>query len=377
MWKPESAGRGIDGATDMKIAILHGSNDAYGASKVLCQEVECLVGLGHDVLVIVPHTGPLARDLARFGAAVSVVVDPSLVVLRRSKLTDLLHPLTLRRDVGLADVVVLWTLALSAYIPALRLRRRRFYVSVHELLLNRVGGLLVRTLLAPGNFPVCACSEATATWLSHNGVNRDRLTVTSPVFAPVEFVPYRTVHDPLTVAVVGRVNGHKGHLEVAQALQSSSLSGSTWRLLLFGAPYPGQDDALQAVQALVNRDPRIEYRGEATSVAAIADEIDAVACFPSTPEPFGLVPIEAWRVGVHAVGFADGGAGEVLPIVGGLGVRRTGSPDRDIAAALISLSVTLKKHSPLPHPAQVNPMFSHRRRRDLIARVLAKALAPA
>lgn len=355
----------------MKIAILHGSNDAYGASKVLCQEVECLVSLGHEVLVVVPHTGPLATDLAPYGAAVSVVVDPLLVVLRRSKLTDLLHPLTLRHDVARADVVVLWTLALSAYIPVLRLRRRRFYVSVHELLLGRVGGLLVRTLLAPGAFPVCACSEATAAWLHDHGVGRDRLTVTSPVFRAVEAVPDRSVHDPLTLAVVGRVNGHKGHLEVATAFQSSALSGAGWRLLLFGAPYPGQDEALQAVQALVRSDPRIEYRGEAASVAAIAEEIDAVACFPSTPEPFGLVPIEAWRVGVRSVGFADGGAGEVLPVVGGLGVPRTDHPDHDITAALVHLAVALKARAPLPLPAQVNPLFSQARRRTLIAQVIA------
>jgi glycosyltransferase involved in cell wall biosynthesis len=353
----------------MKFAILHGSNDAYGASKVLCQEVECLVSLGHEVLIVVPHTGPLSTDLARFGAAVSVVIDPSLVVLRRSKLTDLLHPLTLRHDVALADVVVLWTLALSAYIPVLRLRRRRFYVSVHELLLGRVGGLLVRTLLAPGTFPVCACSRATAS----QGVGSDRLTVTSPVFSSVEAVPVRGVHDPLTFAVVGRVNGHKGHLEVATAFQSTALSGQDWRLLLFGAPYPGQDDALQDVLALVSRDPRIEYRGEAASVAAIASEIDAVACFPSTPEPFGLVPIEAWRVGLRSVGFADGGAGEVLPVVGGIGVSRTDFPDRDITAALLDLSVTLKAHPSLPDPAAVNRLFSQDRRRDLIARVITRS----
>lgn len=357
----------------MKIAILHGSNDAYGASKVLTQEVECLVGLGHEVLVVVPYTGPLATDLAHFGDAVSVVVDPTLVVLRRSKLTDLLHPPTLRRDVALADVVVLWTLALTAYIPALRLRRRRFYVSVHELLLGRLGTVLVRTLLAPGAFPVCACSAATAAWLHRNGVARDRLTVTSPVFSAVETIPMRSVHDPLTLAVVGRVNGHKGHLEMARALQSSSLSGSGWRLLLFGAPYPGQEDALQAVQALVQRDPRIEYRGEAASVAAIADEIDAVACFPSTPEPFGLVPIEAWRVGVRSVGFADGGAGEVLPAVGGLGVRRTDSPDRDITAALVDLAEAMKHPARLPEPAQVNPLFSLDLRRRLIAQVVKRS----
>lgn len=355
----------------MKIAILHGSNDAYGASKVLCQEVECLVSLGHDVLVVVPHPGPLATELARFGSAVSVVVDESMVVLRRSKLSDLLHPLTLRPDVARADVVVLWTLALCAYIPILRFGRRRFYVSVHELLLGRLGRWLVRILLAPGHFPVCACSEATASWLTSNGVSGNRLTVTSPVFAAVDHIPVRTTHDPLTLAVIGRVNGHKGHLEVAQALQSSALAGSPWRLLLFGSPYPGQDDALAAVETMVRHDPRIEYRGEAASVAAVADEIDAVACFPSTPEPFGLVPIEAWRAGIRSVGFADGGAGEVLPVVGGLGVPRTDSPLQDIARALARLAISMEEPPDLPSPAQVNPLFSHDRRRALIARVVA------
>jgi len=357
----------------MKIAILHGSNDAYGASKVLCHEVECLISLGHEVLVVVPHTGPLAEKLARFGAAVSVIVDASLVVLRRSKLTDLMHPLILRSDVARCDLVVLWTLALSAYVPVLRLRRRKFYVSVHEILLGRTGHMLVRTLLAPGQFPVCACSEATADWLHSSGVARDRITVTSPVFPAVEAVSHRAVHDPITVAVVGRVNGHKGHLEVAQALQSSALSESKMRLLLFGTPYPGQEEALRAVEQLVKLDPRIEYRGEAASVAAIAGEIDAVACFPSTPEAFGLVPLEAWRVGVRSVGFSDGGAAEVLPVVGGVGVARTRSPNQDIVTGLLSLKDSLDAPSPLPAPAEVNPLFSQERRQRLLRRVLEQS----
>ena len=357
----------------MKIAILHGSNDAYGASKVLCHEVECLVDLGHDVVVIVPHTGPLAADLAHFGAAVSVLVDPKLIVLRRSKLTDLVHPWTLHPEAESADLVVLWTLALCAYIPLLRLQRRNFYVSVHELLLGRAGAGLVRMLLAPGRFPICACSEATATWLQSQGVARTRLSVTSPVFEPVTEIAPRLPHSPLTIAVIGRVNGHKGHLEVAHALSSPALLGGPWRLLLFGSPYPGQEEALRSVLALVSADARIEYRGEAASVAAIASEIDAVACFPSAPEPFGLVPIEAWREGIRAVGFADGGAGEVLPIVGGLGVRRTESPVDDIAEALLGLASQLTRQERLPAPVSVNPLFSRERRQGIIADVITQA----
>ncbi|SDO36521.1 Glycosyltransferase involved in cell wall bisynthesis [Cryobacterium flavum] len=365
----------------MRIAILHGSNDTYGATRVLIQEISCLVNVGHTVVVVVPQTGPLAHEISQAGLEATVIVDPGLAVLRRSNISDLLHPIRLRPEVVDADLVVIWTLALAVYIPLLRAKRKNFYVSVHELLLSRVGNLLVRALLAPGRFPICACSEATATWLERNGVARSRLTVTSPVFEPVTTVEAQAPHDPLTIAVVGRVNGHKGHLEVVRALQSLSPEtrpacppfSASWRLLLFGAPFPGQEAALDAVLDLIAGDARIEYRGEAASVAAIAGEIDAVACFPSTPEPFGLVPVEAWRVGVRAIGFADGGAGEVLPIVGGIGVARSGAPVSDIVSALERLEQSIRARTTLPTPSTVNPKFSLERRLMLLTRVVTQA----
>ncbi|WP_104081607.1 glycosyltransferase family 4 protein [Cryobacterium sp. Y11] len=367
----------------MRIAILHGNNDAYGASRVLIQEISCLLSLGHTVAVIVPNPGPLAEEFDQAGLAATVIVDPGLAVLRLSKIADLLHPIRLRPEIADADVVVLWTLALAAYIPLLRLKRKSFYLSVHELLPSRLGNLLVRLLLAPGRFPVCACSEATAAWLERNGVARTRLTVTSPVFDPVTTVRAPTLHAPFTLAVVGRVNGRRGHLEVAQALQSLwpavpshlPVSGSTWRLLLFGAPFPGQESALDAVMHLIESDPRIEYRGEAKSVAAIAGEIDAVACFPSMPESFGLVPVEAWRVGVRAAGFADGGPGEVLPLVGGIAVARTDAPMTDISTAILTLERSVRAREALPEPSTVNPLFTKERRLTLLTQVLKRAAA--
>jgi glycosyltransferase involved in cell wall biosynthesis len=365
----------------MRIAILHGNNDAYGASRVLIQEISCLLSLGHTVAVIVPNPGPLAEELAQSGLSATVIVDPGLAVLRLSKISDLLHPIRFRSEITDADVVVLWTLALAAYIPLLRLKRKSFYLSVHELLPSRLGNVLVRMLLAPGRFPICACSEATAAWLERNGVARTRLTVTSPVFDPVTFVRTPTLHDPFTLAVIGRVNGRRGHLEVALALQSLwpavsphlSATGSAWRLLLFGAPFPGQESALDAVLHLIEGDPRIEYRGEAKSLEAIAEEIDAVACFPSMPESFGLVPVEAWRAGVRAAGFVDGGPGEVLPLVGGIGVARTGAPLADISAALLTLERSIRAREALPEPSMVNPHFTKERRLVALTRVLSLA----
>lgn len=361
----------------MNIAILHGSNDSYGATRVLGQEVECLVRLGHQVCVIVPHPGPLAQDLVHLGDAVTVIVDPAISVLRRSRMRDVVRPPSLRPEVAGADLVVLWTLALAAYIPVLRLRRKRFYVSVHELLHGRTGALLVRALLSTGSFPVTACSSATADWLHSQGVAWRRLTVTFPIFEPVAALPSRERHVPATIAVVGRVNGHKGHLEVVRALQTDALGGHAWRLLLFGAPFPGQEAALSDVLAAAQADPRIEYRGEASSLAAVAHEIDAVLCFPTRPEPFGLVPIEAWRLGIRSAGYADGGAAEVLAIVGGIGVPRTPDPEADVRSALEALDRAIRQDDDLAPPSRVNPIFSIERRLGLLRTIISAAITPA
>jgi len=358
----------------MKIAVLHGSNDSYGATRVLCQEVECLVRLGHEVNVFVPHDGPLAESLAHLGRRAEVTVDSGLTVLRRSRPADALRLPALRPGVAAADLVIVWTLALAAYAPALRLRKVPFYVSVHELLPGRVGGALVRGLLAGGRFPVSACSQATAGWLAGAGVDPRRVTVMSPVFSPLDELPTRPPHEPRVFAVVGRVNGHKGHLEVARAFVSPALRDRDWKLLLYGAPFPGQEDALDAVRAAIAHDDRISYVGEAPSMAALAGTIDAVACFPSKPEPFGLVPVEAWRLGIRSVGYADGGAAEVLALVGGIGVGRTADPVADISAALSAVATAIDERAALAAPEEVNPVFDEERRMGLVAEVIARTI---
>lgn len=357
----------------MKIAVLHGSNDSYGATRVLCQEVSCLVRLGHDVTVFVPHEGPLADSLAHLGAQALVTIDPGLAVLRRSRPVDALRIPSLSSGVAAADFVIVWTLALAAYVPVLRLRRIPFYVSVHELLPGAVGGILVRGLLSGGHFPVSACSQATARWLADAGVAPRRLTVMSPVFSPIAALPAREPHEPLVFAVVGRINGHKGHLEVARAFSSPALRDQDWILRLYGAPFPGQEDALDCVLDQITHDDRIVYGGEAPSMAALAGTIDAVACFPSKPEPFGLVPVEAWRLGIQSVGYADGGAAEVLPLVGGIGVARTIDPVADISAALLAVAAAIGKRAALPEPARVNTVFDEEHRMSKVADMIARA----
>lgn len=355
----------------MIATILHGSNDVYGASRVLLDEVASLRTLGHDVRVVLPTTGPLTGELRRLGADVSI--DPQLAVLRRSRLRDAMRRPTLPRAARDADVVVLWTLALSLYVPLLTLRRKRHYISVHELLLGRFGSALVRILVATGSGPVTACSHAVARWLEGHGVKPGRIQVMYPSFtwAVNHRRPPKAV---FTVGVVGRVNGHKGHLQVAQAFLN--VAEEDWRLILVGAPFPGQEAAQIDVDRIAQTDTRITTAGEVDGFDALADQLDLVACFPDRPEPFGLVPIEAWAQGVRAAGFDAGGAAEVLEIVDGLRVDRRADDLPQIASALVAARAERDTWRPPPE-AVVRETLSPDRRVKAVERVLRQLWARA
>jgi glycosyltransferase involved in cell wall biosynthesis len=348
----------------MITTILHGSNDVYGASRVLLDEVVSLKALGHDVRVVLPATGPLTAELRRLGVDVSV--DPQLAVLRRSRLRDALRRPTLPRAARDADVVVLWTLALSLYVPLLSLQRKPHYISVHELLLGRFGSALVRSLVATGKGPVAACSHAVARWLEDHGVKPSRIQVMYPSFtwAVNHGRPSKEV---FTVGVVGRVNGHKGHLQVAQAFMD--VAEEDWRLILVGAPFPGQEAAQIDVDRVAQTDTRITTAGEVEGFDAVAGQLDLVACFPDRPEPFGLVPIEAWAQGVRAAGFDDGGAAEVLEIVDGVRVDRQADDLPQIASALVAARAERDTWRP-PSEAVVRKTLSFDRRVQAVERVL-------
>ena len=359
----------------MRICVLHGSNDRYGASKVLVDEVEALESLGHEVVVIVPSDGPLGAIVSQRGLQAAVVVDDSIAVLRRSRLADSMKRLDLPPAARDAHAVVLWTLALALYVPLLRRARIPFYLSVHELLLGWSGSALLRLLVTPGKFPVAACSEATAQWLVGNGVGRRRIRVGYPVFEPISDSAWQervALPGGPGIAVIGRINGHKGHLEVARAFMEPPLKSVDCCLYLAGAPYPGQEHALKELHVIAEADPRIRYVGEIAGVESLRDLVSVVAVFPTRPEPFGLVPIEAWRAGLPSVGFNDGGAREALQIVGGRGVSRARSGVAGVAEALES-SIARPRGEGMTRPALVNAKFSLAAREQLVRGLLIEA----
>lgn len=321
---------------------LHGSNDLYGASRVLLGDVRVLTGLGHRVRVVLPGPGPLTEHLVDAGAEVPIC---PLSVVRRTRPSSILRFPRLPVPVERGEMVVLWTLALAAYLPAL-LRSSDVLVSVHEVLPGRAGGALGRWG-GLGRGRVMVNSAATARWLVGCGVERGKIRVVYPAAPDHRPAPPLPPDGPFRVLLAGRVNGAKGHLEAVDAAEVARRQGLDVRVTLAGTPFPGQEPHLQRLVE------RIEHVPWATYVGEIADMTEALAAHHALlvgsvrPESFGIVALEAWAAGRRVIAPDEWGAGESARLVDGVLYRPN---DIGSMAAALSLVATEPALSQPPRP---------------------------
>ena len=301
----------------MRLAFLHGSNDLYGASRVLAQDVELLLAQGHEIAVALPQDGPLTGILRGLGAEVSV---ESLRVLRKvDGAAGMRPPTRLPTVCENADIVVLWTLALAAYLPLLRRRRRRVLCSVHEILPGSAGRLLAAAACALSH-ALMVNSRATAQWLTRD-LRRRRPQLAYPIAPP--YRPLARVADGagvLQLLVMGRVNGHKGHIEAVRAAQLARDAGAEVELTLLGGAFAGQERHLVELLAAIEGLPWARYGGEVADPRESLRECEVVLIPTTRPEPFGLVAIEAWAAGRRVIASDQGGLAEATAMVEGVQV---------------------------------------------------------
>lgn len=305
----------------MRIAVLHGSNDLYGASRVLAGDCDALVKAGHQVVVLLPEDGQLTGLLTAAGVDVRVT---ELHVLRLSQPRTLLRPPVSIPDWGVKpDVVVLWTMALGAYLPLLRARRIRTLLSVHELLQSPAGRTLGATaILSSGGIQVN--SRATAAWLRQCGVPARRLDLAYPAAPRYAPLAPRQPDGIIRLLLAGRINGKKGHLEAVDLVERVRLtSGFDVRLSLAGAAFPGQGEHASALFARIAELSWARYIGEVADIRQGLVDSDFLLVWPQCPEPFGITPLEAWAAGRRSLGLSEGGAAEALRMVDGVPVDRS------------------------------------------------------
>jgi len=281
----------------------------------LAQDVELLRAHGHEIVVALPEGGPLTEVLEELGARVSI--EPLIVLRKVAGGAGLRMPTRLPTVCDDVDIVVLWTLALAAYLPLLRLRGRRVLCSVHEILPGRAGRLLA-TITCSLSHALMVNSSATGRWLTGEGrLGRPQLAYPiAPTYEPMDRIGSES--DPLRLLLMGRVNGHKGHIEAVHAAQAARDAGEEVELTLLGGAFSGQEQHLAELLVVIKDLPWVHYGGEVTEPREFFRACDVVLIPTTRPEPFGLVAIEAWAAGRRVIASDQGGLAEATAMVEGL-----------------------------------------------------------
>jgi glycosyltransferase involved in cell wall biosynthesis len=127
---------------------------------------------------------------------------------------------------------------------------------------------------------------------------------------PAEVTPVVGHDGPLRFLVASRWNGWKGHRTL---LAAWDLVEAPCRLVVLGGPPPsGKSVDVRAMVSSLRRPETVEVIGEVTDVASWINDADVVVVPSESPEPFGLVAVEAFARGRPVVGSRGGGLAEII-----------------------------------------------------------------
>lgn len=338
--------------TRQTVLAVHSGADLFGSDRMFLESVIGLCDAGHDVVVALPHTGPLVPELHAAGAR--VVVLPMLV-LRRA----LLRPTgwgSLARD-GVRGFVAarrllarlrptavyVSTITLPHWPLAARLFGARVAAHVHEAEghVNRFINAVTYAPLAAADTVIVNSDYARQVL----GASLPRVLPRSQVIyngvsGPVHPEPPRAaITGPLRLCFVGRLSPRKGPDLVLEAARMLAQAGYSVAVTLVGSVYPGTEwyeRELRATAASLPAGVEVEFAGFSTNIWANLAHCD-VAVVPSRlNESFGNTAVEGVLALRPVVASDNSGLREA---VGPYSTARLVPPDsaRALADALIGV----------------------------------------
>lgn len=241
-----------------------------------------------------------------------------------------------------------------------------------------------RRRLLPNVDLVIANSHELARQFAVAGITAETL---HPVLDTVDGMP-RTAYrrdDARSLVFVGRFEDYKGGRQLMEALpRVASLLGLPVRLTFVGEGSQRPAWERQA-ERLTARDSRISvaFTGwlDSDAISAVLEDQDLIAVPSVWPEPFGLVGLEAARLGIPSVAFSVGGIPDwLLDGVNGHLADGTSCSPRDLADAIVRCTSDLEHFRKLSVGAvERRATFSpdaHVRRLEEILGALAESVGP-
>jgi glycosyltransferase involved in cell wall biosynthesis len=316
------------------ILFLHSSSDFYGSSKVLIYSVEAALQAGAEPHVILSEDGLLADYFKNKNIKTSII---RLAIIRRKYFSPL----------GLVNR--LWFLLLATFKIALYCKknniniiysnttgvlvgclvafilRKKHVFHIHEIIEKpRILVQLISFLINTSSHKVIIISKAVADNWIKNGVKEKLIEIvyngqpdmgdyTSQLDLKRDL---NLSNDTLLITMIGRINLWKGQDYFLRiAAQVLTKTNQKIHFVYCGDVYPGYEFLYQKLATLTEElglQKQVTYLGYRTDITDILANT-AIFVLPSiTPEPFGMVIIEAMERGIPVVATAHGGPLEIV-----------------------------------------------------------------
>jgi glycosyltransferase involved in cell wall biosynthesis len=313
----------------MTTVILHGSDEAYGADRILLEVIRGLAAGGRRPIVVLPGDTPpgwLSAELRGLGVPVRRL---DLAVARRRYLRpaglpryalSLVKARRAVRRLAAAERATVIHVNTSALLVGGILGHpggARILWHVHEIVVRpRLFGWLFRLVPPLTGDRVIAVSDAVRRHLAAGGrFSRKVVTVHNGLPERTPAPHPGVVRNGPVVAFVGRLNRWKGHEVFVEAAAQVAARVPAARFVIAGDAPAGEEEREAALErqvaeaGLTGRIQRLGFVADGASVLEAAD----VAVVPSTwPDPFPTVVLEAMRAGCAVIASDHGGAREMI-----------------------------------------------------------------
>ncbi len=329
------------------LVFVHPSDELYGADRMLLEMYDAMPDEMREraefwLPTDLPHVAsPLCVELERRGASVRHV---DLPILRRAYRTPRQLWRLARRATKLYSVMrrrrieLVYCTTSAAFLagPVARCARvPRVLGHVQELWSRSDQQVLGR--LAKSFDRIVAISGPVRDGLPERLKARTTVVLNATP-APDRWLPLQGRVGPLRYLVASRWNGWKGHLTLFEAWDLLEDPGEL--VVLGGAPVSGDSVDVHALASSLRRPETVQVVGEVADPDRYMEAADVLLVPSDSPEPFGLVAIEAFARARPVVGSDGGGLADIVTT----GVDGWLFPPRD-ARALAGLLAGLTREA--------------------------------
>ena len=302
--------------------MVHPNTELYGSDRTFIQSVRSVRDRWPNchLSVVLTGTGPISSEIAHYA---SEIIKDDIFVLRKSNFgLNIIRKLpkffsrfmTARRLMNNYDLVYLNTIVNLDYNVATRLSRTPVLIHVHEiptglarlafsLVLNITRGhFIYNSRATEASYLFLKGRKSSVIW---NGTQDSGIASALPA-------GYR----PLNFLLIGRYNAWKGQLLLIEAIANLAHDErQRLRIKLVGSVYGDQvhyRDAIIKSIATNRLESIVELVGFDADPTKFYEWADVVVVPSTSPEPFGLVAIEAMAARRAVIASDHGGLSEIV-----------------------------------------------------------------